>query len=136
MPIPGENEMQYDFSVVFSASRIKTENEYDRYILCITLKSNFVAEASKEISVLLRTMVRGGMKKIIVDIRDLEYIDSSGIGILIQTTKLLRAKGGDLILLNTPDKIHEIFKLVHLNDFIHKYQFKQKAIDYLFSLNS
>jgi len=50
--------------------------------------------------------------KITIDFSELDYISSAGIGALMNFTKLLRDKGGDLIIFEPTDKVYKIFDLL------------------------
>lgn|SRR5262245_29512199 len=52
----------------------------------------------------------------IVDLKDLEYISSMGLGILIKTQKRLKARGaGGLTLVNANHHVNEVFRLAGLH---------------------
>jgi len=63
-------------------------------------------------SVLLRDMVRDlvtkGQRKILLNLGDVTYIDSSGIGELVSAFTTARTQGGELKLLNLTKKVHDL----------------------------
>ena len=69
-------------------------------------------------SALLRTTVRGlldeGRTKIILNLGDVNYIDSSGIGELVSGFTAVRNRGGELKLLNLTKKVHDLLQLTKL----------------------
>ncbi len=71
-----------------------------------------------EMSIFMRTLIAGGVKKIAVDMEKLTFIDSSGIAVLIESAKMLRRNGGDIVLLNVPSRIRTIFQPIRMNRFI------------------
>ncbi len=89
---------------------------------------------TKFIAVFLKTIIDGGISKLIIDLQNLNYIDSTGIGTLINTAKLLRSKNGDLVLLNVSSTIEEVFQPVNLLNFIKLFNDEQEAQDYLKSI--
>lgn len=54
-------------------------------------------------------------KNVIVDLKDVGYIDAYAIGILTAFSKELRDKGGELKLAQMNDKIKLVFDLSHLS---------------------
>lgn len=52
---------------------------------------------------------------VVVDLEDVTLIDSSGIGLLIATHNSLKEKGGSLKVINTPEKILTMFKIMRLD---------------------
>ena len=63
-------------------------------------------------SVILRDQVREllskGQKKILLNLGDVTYIDSSGIGELVSAFTTVRNQGGELKLLNLTKKVHDL----------------------------
>ncbi len=53
-----------------------------------------------------------GFKTIILDFSSLDYISSAGIGSLMNYTKIMKDKGGELIILRPTDKVYRIFDLL------------------------
>jgi anti-sigma B factor antagonist len=69
-------------------------------------------------SVLLRDSVRDlvskGQKKILLNLADVSYIDSSGIGELVSAFTTVRNQGGELKLLNLTKKVHDLLQITKL----------------------
>ena len=84
------------------------------------MKTNGIidTENSSELSLQLNTLVRGGVLKILFDMKGLESIDSSGIGVIINSAKTLRSNNGDLVLTNVSQEIKNIFRTISLQNFI------------------
>ncbi|HEX4484970.1 MAG TPA: STAS domain-containing protein [Terriglobales bacterium] len=69
-------------------------------------------------SITLRDTVSGllakGQKKILLNLGDVNYIDSSGIGELVSAFTTVRKQGGDLKLLNLTKKVHDLLQITKL----------------------
>jgi len=69
-------------------------------------------------SVILRETVRDllskGNKKILLNLGEVNYIDSSGIGELVSAFTTVRNQGGDLKLLNLTKKVHDLLQITKL----------------------
>lgn len=102
----------------------------ENYILRITIKGNLGLENSAELSLLAKTLIKGGVRRIMINMENLTYIDSSGIGLIIQIRKLLKAATGDFALLNVSPKINEAFELVNLKEYVSIFYSEGKAVDY------
>ncbi len=59
-------------------------------------------------------ILKDGGKKIIVNLADVNYIDSSGIGELVRTYITVSGGGGQLKLLNLTKKIQELLQITKL----------------------
>jgi len=55
-----------------------------------------------------------GQKKILLNLGDVNYIDSSGIGELVSAFTTVRKQGGDLKLLNLTKKVHDLLQITKL----------------------
>lgn len=53
-------------------------------------------------------------KKVIINMEDLNYIDSSGIGILIRTMKYIKELDIPFIVAQIPEQVNKIFKVAGL----------------------
>lgn len=66
----------------------------------------------------LRNAVRGlvaeGKKKIILNLAEVDYIDSSGVGELVGCFTTVRNAGGELKLLNLSQKVHDVLHVTKL----------------------
>jgi anti-sigma B factor antagonist len=69
-------------------------------------------------SVVLRDTIRNsigqGVKKILLNLGDVTYIDSSGIGELVSAYTSVRNQGGELKLLNLTKKVHDLLQITKL----------------------
>lgn len=69
-------------------------------------------------SVVLRDTVKDistqGQKKILLNLGDVTYIDSSGIGELVSAFTSVRNAGGELKLLNLTKKVHDLLQITKL----------------------
>lgn len=69
-------------------------------------------------SVMLRDTVREllnrGQKKILLNLGDVTYIDSSGIGELVSGFTTVTNQGGQLKLLNLTKKVHDLLQITKL----------------------
>ena len=69
-------------------------------------------------SVILRESIKDllakGQKKILLNLGDVTYIDSSGIGELVSAFTSVRNQGGELKLLNLTKKVHDLLQITKL----------------------
>ena len=69
-------------------------------------------------SVVLRDLVRDlltkGQKKILLNLGDVNYIDSSGIGELVSAYTTAKNQGGELKLLKLTKKVHDLLQITKL----------------------
>jgi len=62
----------------------------------------------------IRDLITKGNKKILLNLGDVTYIDSSGIGELVSAYTTVRNGGGELKLLNLTKKVHDLLQITKL----------------------
>jgi len=62
----------------------------------------------------VRDLLSKGQKKILLNLGDVTYIDSSGIGELVSAFTTVRNQGGELKLLNLTKKVHDLLQITKL----------------------
>jgi len=62
----------------------------------------------------IRDLIGKGQKKILLNLGDVTYIDSSGIGELVSAFTAARREGGELKLLNLTKKVHDLLQITKL----------------------
>ncbi len=62
----------------------------------------------------VRKLIADGKKKIILNLAQVDYIDSSGVGELVSSFTAVRNAGGELKLLNLTKKVQDILNVTKL----------------------
>jgi anti-sigma B factor antagonist len=69
-------------------------------------------------NVMLREMVRElmdkGSKKILLDLGEVQYVDSSGVGELVRTYTTVRNQGGEFKLVNLSQRVNDLLQMTRL----------------------
>jgi anti-sigma B factor antagonist len=84
---------------------------------------HMVVEARGEVDVYTASLLRerllevidGGAGSVVVDLRRVDFLDSTGLGVLVGALKRLRMAGGDLALVCGNEKLLKIFKITALD---------------------
>ena len=71
-------------------------------------------DRSREFKGRMRGVIEGVDKRVVVDLGNVEFIDSSGLGALISSLKVLRGNGGDLVLCSMTSQVHTVFEITRL----------------------
>ncbi len=58
-----------------------------------------------------------GVKKLVFDIRNLEYISSAGLRVLLSAQKVMNRQGS-MIVRNVPEEVQEIFDVTGFSDIL------------------
>jgi anti-sigma B factor antagonist len=62
----------------------------------------------------VRKLVAAGQKKIVLNLADVNYIDSSGLGELVSAYTAVKNAGGELKLLNLTSKVRDLLVITKL----------------------
>lgn len=73
-----------------------------------------LGEGSSTLRKTIRDLVDKGHRKILINLFDVDYIDSSGIGELVSAYTTVRSAGGELKLLNLTRRVHDILQITRL----------------------
>ncbi|OGJ90494.1 MAG: hypothetical protein A2268_08720 [Candidatus Raymondbacteria bacterium RifOxyA12_full_50_37] len=68
-------------------------------------------------------------QKVLVDCKELSYVDSPGISALVDVNKLFRQAGGQLYLCSLSQFLLEILETAHVNEFIPIFQNRVEALN-------
>jgi len=106
---------------------IHTRTVGDVHVLDISGKIT-LGEATKTIRHTISDLLQNGGKKIVLNLTDVNYIDSSGIGELVRTYTTVTKEGTELKLLNLTKKIREVLMITKLLTVFQVYENEQAAV--------
>ncbi len=73
-----------------------------------------LGEGSSTLRETVRDLLNRGQKKILLNLGDVTYIDSSGIGELVSGFTTVTNQGGQLKLLSLTKKVHDLLQITKL----------------------
>ena len=73
-----------------------------------------LGEGSSTLRETVRDLISKGQKNILLNLGDVTYIDSSGIGELVSSFTSVSNQGGKLKLLNLQKKVHDLLQITKL----------------------
>jgi anti-sigma B factor antagonist len=77
-----------------------------------TLSGRIVlGDGSTTLRDLVRNLISEGNKKILLNLRNVDYIDSSGLGELVSAFTSMRSRGGALKLLNLSKRVQALLQI-------------------------
>lgn len=77
----------------------------------------------------IATQIAAGHSKIAIDMSGINFMDSSGLGALINGLKGTRQAGGDLRIAAPVEQVQQVLKLTNLDRVIQTYDSAEKAFD-------
>lgn len=73
-----------------------------------------LGEGSVQLRDAIKELLAKGQKNILLNLGDVSYIDSSGLGELVSAYTSVRNAGGELKLLNLTKKVHDLLQITKL----------------------
>jgi anti-sigma B factor antagonist len=87
-----------------------------------------LGEGCAQLRELIRNEVAKGHKNVLLNLADVTYIDSSGIGELVSAFTAVSNQGGQLKLLNLTKKVHDLLQITKLYTVFDVHDDETKAI--------
>ncbi len=92
--------------------QIKKDND----LLIVALQGNLIGkEQVGELFNEIDFELNEGVENIIIDLEDMQYLNSTGLSIFIQILTKVRNNGGDVVVVNVPEKINKLLVITKLN---------------------
>ena len=76
----------------------------------------------------LHELIAGGTRSVVIDLKDVDWMNSSGLGILIGGLSAIRKSGGDLRLASVTEKIEEVLRITKLDRVFDVYGSTEEAV--------
>ncbi|MBN1531629.1 MAG: STAS domain-containing protein [Spirochaetes bacterium] len=110
--------MEIHLDIIQISQVIRDPLDYENNVFVMRAANVLDMGESDKMWTLLKTLAEGGARYMIVDMEGLEFIDSAGIGVLINAAKVLRMNRGDITLMRVSPRIESIFSPIKLQRFI------------------
>jgi anti-sigma B factor antagonist len=87
-----------------------------------------LGEGSAMLREMIHDLLNKGQKKIILNLGDVNYIDSSGIGELVSGFTTVKNQGGEVKLLHLTKKVHDLLQITKLYTVFDVHSDEQTAV--------
>jgi len=102
--------------------------EINDSILELNFSGDLIGENNGHVIIeLINDMINKDIKLCAVDISDVRYINSSGIGVLITILTKFRNKEGEVILINPSEQVQKLLIITKLNAIFNIVSSKEEA---------
>jgi anti-anti-sigma factor len=95
---------------------IEVESRDNRRIVRIKGKVTF--EHCPELRSCLDGVIKEIVQEVVIDFRDVPFIDSSGIGEVLRLLKRMVELGGSVVLINPNQRLRDLFSMYRFDRFI------------------
>lgn len=102
-------------------------SEYDGWSL-VAAPSRLNVAAAPTLRSTIEAVVRDRHERVLVDLSDTSFMDSSGLGGLVGSLKLARQAGGDLRVFGVGPQVREVLRLTSLDRVFTPYPSAAEAV--------
>lgn len=95
----------------------------------VSIAGRLTAAGAPRLRAAVNDLIAAGTHRIVVDLGQTEFVDSSGLGALIGGLKNARIKGGDLRIAAVPESVQTVLKLTNLDRVLHSHATAEEAFD-------
>jgi len=107
--------------------QLKEKMEND--VAVLTFKGDLLGEPdTTKIRDKIHSLVSDNIKKIVIDLGGVNYMNSSGLGTLISVLTTVRNSHGELILANVGGKVQNLFLITQLTKVFDSYETVDRAM--------
>ena len=90
---------------------------YDKEkFLLIEVKGDLDIYSEDEFRSFIEKEIEGADKDMVIDIKDLDYLDSTGLGLFMKIYKIAKEKDKTVSIINPKENILKLFKTTDLTD--------------------
>mgnify|MGYP003332618582 CR=1 FL=1 len=108
------------------------KNEIKEGVLVISLAGNLLGEtANAPVMDLIKQNVEAGNKKVVFNLTELKFINSTGLGMLLTAVSKARNAGGELALCNLPEQLKKLLQMTKLESVFIVKDSEEAAISFL-----
>jgi len=102
-------------------------------ITILRLHEDVLVENFQELKELLEQLISQNQDKIVIDMHQIQYFCSQGLGTITSSLKIIRERGGDIKILSPGKRILKLFELTRLNKILDIIQ-EEKGLNERFQL--
>ncbi|MGB5442000.1 MAG: STAS domain-containing protein [Gammaproteobacteria bacterium] len=79
----------------------------------------------------IKSLVEAGRTRLVLDLQSVEFVDSSGLSVLVSTLKAVHAANGEVVLLSPSDGVRMLIELTRLHQVFEIFEDRRAAIQRL-----
>ena len=99
----------------------------DRHVLAV--RGEIDLFTAPELKQVIAESIESGRVRIVIDLTDTTFLDSTALGVLIGAVKRLRSRDGALAIVNTHENISKTFEITGLDQIFTIVATREEAID-------
>jgi anti-sigma B factor antagonist len=98
-------------------------------VTLIDIKGSLTLDEGSALGEMVHELVAKGRKKLVLNLRDVAYLDSSGIAQLVSSFATVKRNGGQLKILHLSKKVQDLLSVTSLYKIFEEFADEQAALD-------
>ncbi len=125
-----ENAVLFEAQILhFKESVMNIKEKMHGDVAVVALKGNLMGEPdTTDVREKIYSLLQDDVKKVVLDLGKVKWINSSGLGALIAAMTSVKNKGGELRLANVTEKVESIFMITQLIKVFKTYETVDRAV--------
>jgi anti-anti-sigma factor len=97
-------------------------------VCVLRLKGRFVTGSNAEAASAKNQLQGAGIANVVVDLREVPYIDSTGLAFVVELYKILQGRGGQLAVAGANARVLEVLALTRISEIIPVFDDQESAV--------
>ena len=97
----------------------------------VTLAGSLDTDTAPQLEARIDESIDSSVTALILDMKDLEFLSSAGLGVIFMTMKVLNSRKGKIMLLNLQPQIKRVFELIKALDGMNIFKDREEMDAYL-----
>ncbi|MBV7273378.1 STAS domain-containing protein [Clostridium sp. PL3] len=112
----------------------KIEEDFDVKIIC--LDKEFYLDSTEHFEIIINKSIEGKYKKVVLNLKNVEFINSSILGEILRFYKELMRLKGELVISSLCEDIKNLLEITRIDKIIKIFDSETEAIEYLRNLHT
>ncbi|PRX73842.1 SpoIIAA-like anti-anti-sigma regulatory factor [Cohnella sp. SGD-V74] len=108
---------------------LQVELEQQRNVLIVRLRGELDHHTADIVRYKMEdAILRGRCDHVVLSLKDLQFMDSSGLGVILGRYKLIKGRGGKMVVCDTQPSVKRLFELSGLFKILSFYDSERSAV--------
>ena len=107
---------------------IDLTRELEDGISIFALKGTLGIEGADGLSQLFNACLKEGHTRLVLNFKEVDFISSAAMGVLLSSVGDFRKKNGDIVLINLPNRVKKVFKSLDVMDYFRIFNNEEDAV--------
>lgn len=108
---------------------LQVELEQHRNVLIVRLRGELDHHTADVVRFKMEdAILRGRCEHVVLSLKELQFMDSSGLGVILGRFKLIKSRGGKMVVCDVHDGVKRLFELSGLFKILSFYETERSAL--------